>query len=237
MEEQRHVTDDTGIINVVKPSKMYKTPFRAFFPDANVATIPETQSVSLLLTGLPADCAPKKLLDAIRGYGRIWSVKIHPPHPFSNQDSPIASATLSFFEVAAARFFLEDVTLGSFFVDGYRVHVCYHPWLVAGKERLRTESRCVLVEGHPDLVNEASLLLLLRSRLLFLAGRSLVEIKENVVDVRHRYVTTRRNVVELRFHEGFYGKAGLAVDVLQLEDNPRIWAVTYGDDPCAKRRL
>ncbi|KAK8071019.1 hypothetical protein PG997_011222 [Apiospora hydei] len=236
MEEQRHVNDVTGMIRASKPPKMNRTSFRAFFPDANIAAIPDTQSLNLLLTGLPAHCTPKKLLNAIHGYGRIWSLKIHLPQPHTAQNNPTASATLSFFEVAAARFFLEDAHLGGFFVDGCRVHASYHPWRLAGKEeRLRNESRCVLVEGHPDLVNDASLLLLLRSRLLFLTGRSLVEIKENVVDVRHHYVTTGRNVVELLFHEGFYGKAGLAVDVLLLADNPRIWTVTYGDDPCAKR--
>ncbi|KAK7946675.1 uncharacterized protein PG986_010996 [Apiospora aurea] len=213
-----------------------RLPFTPSSPTPTSPPYPTPKVSTCSLTGLPAHCTPKKLLNAIRGYGRIWSLRIHLPQPNTAQNNPTASATLSFFEVAAARFFLEDAQLGGFFVDGCRVHASYHPWRLASKEdRLRNESRCVLVEGHPDLVNEASLLLFLRSRLLFLAGRSLVEIKENVVDVRHRYVTTCRNVVELLFHEGFYGKAGLAVDVLLLEDNPRVWTVTYGDDPCARR--
>ncbi|KAK8068030.1 hypothetical protein PG996_007142 [Apiospora saccharicola] len=99
-------------------------------------------------------------------------------------------------------------------------------------------SRCVLVEGHPDLVNETSLPLLLRGRLLSLAGRSLAEIKEEAMEVRPRYITTGRNIVELCFHRGFYGGgAGLAVDALLLEENPRIWSVRYGEDPCARPGL
>ncbi|KAK8068438.1 hypothetical protein PG996_007550 [Apiospora saccharicola] len=49
----------------------------------------------------------------------------------------------------------------------------------------RTMFRCVLVEGHPDLVNDASLvlLLLLCSRLLSPAGRTLTEIKEESVQM------------------------------------------------------
>ncbi|KAK8073723.1 hypothetical protein PG994_004622 [Apiospora phragmitis] len=249
-KEEEHVNKDHGMIKIGRLPKSNSTSFLAFCPDANahITGIPESQSVNLFLRGLPADYTPRKLLNAIRGYGRIWSVTIHPPSPWhDHQDSPssgiahgpTASATLSFFEVAAARRFFEDTKLKGFLcVDGHHhlIRAQYHPRRLAGKEHLGVEaSRCVLVEGDPDLVNEASLLVLLRGRLLFLDGLSLAQIKEDVVEVRHRAVTARRNVLELRFHGGFYGRAGLAADVLRLEDNPQICSVRYGEDPCASR--
>ncbi|KAK7917168.1 hypothetical protein PG985_010776 [Apiospora marii] len=230
-KEGEYANENHGTLEIVNPPEINRTSFLTFFPDANIPTIPQTQSVNLLLSGLPPDCTPRKLLSAIHGYGRIWSVSIHPPHGLT------ASASLSFFEVAAAHRFLQDVEQRGFRLGGgHTVRARHHPRRLAGKEHLGggTKSRCVLVEGHPDLVNASSLPLLLRSRLLFLAGRSLAEIKEELVEVRSRYVGTGRSVVELCFHEGFCGRAGLAVDVLLLEDNPRIWSVRYGVDPCAR---
>ncbi|KAK8099224.1 uncharacterized protein PG998_012465 [Apiospora kogelbergensis] len=226
------------------PPKINNTSFVSFCPDTHNTriAIPEALSVNLFLRNLPADCTTRTLLDSIWGYGRIWSVRIHPPSPWNHAASPpglpvtpTATATLSFFEVAAARrFVLHTEARGALFlVGGRHVRVSYHPRRMAGKEALRVASRCVLVQGHPDMVNETSLLVLLRSRLLFLADRSLAEIRQTVVEARLRYITTRGHIVELRFHDGFYGRAGLAVDVLRLEDNPRISAVGYGEDPCA----
>lgn len=240
-KEEKHVNDGRRTIKIVNPPKTNNTSFLAFCPDANITSIPKIQSVNLLLSGLPPDCTARELLSAIHGYGRIWSVSIHPPSPW-DQDNPLdvvhgptASASLCFFEVAAAHRFLKDVELRGFHAGGgHEIRARYHPRHLPDKEHLCPQSRCVLVEGSPDLVNEASLLLLLRSRLLFLTGRSLAEIKEELVEVRPRYVTIGRNVFELCFHEGFHGRAGLAADVLLLEDNPRIWSVRYGEDPCVK---
>lgn len=241
-KEGTYASDSHGRLKIVNPPKTNDTSFLAFCPDANIPIIREIQSVNLLLTGLPPDCTPRKLLSAIHGYGRIWSVSIHPPNhwdrsPLEIAHGPTASASLSFFEVAAAHCLLKDVELRGFRLGlgGHTVRARYHPRRLADKEHLGgAKSRCVVVEGHPDLVNAVSLLLLLRSRLLFLTGRSLAEIQGELVEVRPRCVNTGRNVVELRFHEGFCGRAGLAVDVLLLEDNPRIWSVRYGVDPCAK---
>ncbi|KAK7974049.1 hypothetical protein PG989_015897 [Apiospora arundinis] len=182
-------------------------------PDAG-NLIPEAESVHLLVHHLPANCTPRMLADSIRDYGRIWSLKA----------------------AAARRFYLNAEHHGFLFVGGRRARVSYHPWRIAGKEQrqLQHKSRCLLVHGDPDFINGDSLLVFLRSRLLFLADKSLADIRTNEVEVRHRYITARGSIVELRFDEGFYGRASLALDVLQLEDNPRILGVKYGVDPCAK---
>ncbi|KAK8005311.1 hypothetical protein PG990_011348 [Apiospora arundinis] len=187
-------------------------------PDAG-NLIPEAESVHLLVHHLPANCTPRL------------------PEPPSISSGPACTAALSFFEAAAARrFYLNAEHHGFLFVGGRRARVSYHPWRIAGKEQrqLQHKSRCLLVHGDPDFINGDSLLVFLRSRLLFLADKSLADIRTNEVEVRHRYITARGSIVELRFDEGFYGRASLALDVLQLEDNPRILGVKYGVDPCSK---
>ncbi|KAK6839738.1 hypothetical protein PG987_005604 [Apiospora arundinis] len=200
-------------------------------PDAG-NLIPEAESVHLLVHHLPANCTPRMLADSIRDYGRIWSLKVSPNPPLHFFRTRMHGRPAA----AARRFYLNAEHHGFLFVGGRRARVSYHPWRIAGKEQrqLQHKSRCLLVHGDPDFINGDSLLVFLRSRLLFLADKSLADIRTNEVEVRHRYITARGSIVELRFDEGFYSRASLALDVLQLEDNPRILGVKYGVDPCAK---
>ncbi|KAI0130257.1 hypothetical protein BJ170DRAFT_681713 [Xylariales sp. AK1849] len=159
--------------------------------------IPNELNANLFISEIPAHTTEHEFLARVRGYGRVYSILMLQPRP----GAPHNACNLSFFELEASRRFLHDAETKGFYIKGKR-----------------PGSRCIIVEGRPDKVNEEWLLAFLQSKLSF-----------SLDEVRHRHLSTYRNKNEVRFG-GYCRQSSSAYKA--LKHNKEIESVTFSPDPC-----
>ncbi|KAK1245570.1 hypothetical protein MKX08_005199 [Trichoderma sp. CBMAI-0020] len=185
--------------------------------NASAEHLAPEQNCALWLTNLPAGTSTHQLLKAIRNVGRVWCTYVNYPDFHAHST---AAAKVVFFTPEAAQQLLSISWTRGLFVEGQRVKVSHnrikygsHP--VAGRM-----SRVLIITGHADFVNEASLTKFFKDRFIF----QLDEVTELIR-------AGGRAVMEFKF--GSY-RCQSQMGKMSLEkDRPRgLEKVEFGDDPC-----
>ncbi|KAI6370100.1 hypothetical protein MCOR25_004271 [Pyricularia grisea] len=208
------------------------------------ANIPESESCSLFILGLPPTLTTTQLLGAIRNTGRVWASHINMPEP--SRGHTTCAAKVIFFERAAAQRFYaaHQPHNGGFVTDPSSglppARVLWNRIRSAEVGASNTtaggggggpgsggnKSRVLLIYGPKRLVNEPSLTAYFASKMEFQIDRAFE--LASCVDL----VTGQVMVLfEYRFGS-FRCQAEAAKMSLSREfkDEIKVW---YGDDPCA----
>ncbi|TLD25004.1 hypothetical protein PspLS_05904 [Pyricularia sp. CBS 133598] len=209
------------------------------------ANIPESESCSLFILGLPPTLTTTQLLGAIRNTGRVWASHINLPEP--SRGHTTCAAKVIFFERAAAQRFYaaHQPQNGGFVTDPFSglppARVLWNRIRSAevgpssatgggggggGPGSGGNKSRVLLIYGPRRLVNEPSLTAYFASKMEFQIDRAFE--LASCVDPATGQVMV---LFEYRFGS-FRCQAEAAKMSLSREfkDEIKVW---YGDDPCA----
>ncbi|PTB43682.1 uncharacterized protein TrAFT101_002236 [Trichoderma asperellum] len=185
--------------------------------NASAEHLAPEENCALWLTNLPPGVTIHQLLKGIRNVGRVWCSYINYPDYVTHQT---AAAKVVFFTPEAAQQLLSVSWTRGLFVQGYRVKVShnrikYGSHAIAGKM-----SRVLIITGHAEFVNEATLTKFFKDRFIF----QLDEVTELIK-------AGGRAVMEFKF--GSY-RCQSQMGKMSLEkDRPRgLEKVEFGDDPC-----
>ncbi|UKZ54482.1 hypothetical protein TrVGV298_008290 [Trichoderma virens] len=158
-----------------------------------------------------------ELLSAIRNVGRVWCSYVNYPDYVTHQT---AAAKVVFFTAEAAQQLLSVSWTRGLFIQGYRVKVSHNRIKYGSHAITGKMSRCLIITGHADFVNEASLTKFFKDRFIFQVDEVVELIKAG-----------GRAVVEFKF--GSY-RCQSQMGKMSLEkDRPAGFEkVEFGDDPC-----
>ncbi|KAI1386498.1 uncharacterized protein F4822DRAFT_431370 [Hypoxylon trugodes] len=198
--------------------------------------IPESETTSLFVYNLPADCSAKDLLKSIRGFGKIFFVHLNPPKGMW----PTVAAKVVFWEHEGARGYLEasqkrQIPIAGRFVRAMwnRIRTRGQPW--------KDCSRVIRIKGPSEVVSMEFLEPIFKTRFQYVLDEVISEF-DNEVDIieleirfssyRAQAATAWQQIRELR--------AGLTtpeindiVTARQLE-LLRSAAISWGKDPCQR---
>lgn len=180
--------------------------------------LPPEQNCALWLTNLPPDIRERELLASVRNVGRIYATFINYPDGHAHATS---AAKLVFFTPEAAQKLLVYCTLVKpMVIRGHRVKIALNRIKYAKNSMENGESRVLIITGHREFVNEASLTAFFQARFQF-------QIDEAVTLITHK----ERAVVEYKF--GSYRcQAQMGMKALLLDKPAGLEMVEYGADPC-----
>ncbi|TLS25706.1 hypothetical protein PpBr36_07282 [Pyricularia pennisetigena] len=202
------------------------------------ANIPESESCSLFILGLPPTLTTTQLLGAIRDTGRVWASHINKPEP--SRGHATCAAKVIFFERAAARRFYEahQPHNGGFVTDPASglppARVLWNRIRSAEVGPPSTgasgdKSRVLLIYGPQRKISEKWLTDYFAGKMDFQIDRAF-ELARDVNPVTGEIMV----LFEYRFGS-FRCQAEAAKMALAREHKNEI-QVWYGDDPCAPRR-
>ncbi|KAL7921879.1 hypothetical protein ACQKWADRAFT_327437 [Trichoderma austrokoningii] len=185
--------------------------------NASAEHLTPEQNCALWLTNLPSGVSIHQLLKSIRNVGRIWCSYINFPD-FSTHAT--AAAKVVFFTPEAAQQLLSDSWTRGLYVEGQRVRVSHNRIKYASHATSGRMSRVLIITGHADFVNEATLTKFFKDRFIF-----------QLDQVTHLISAGERSVIEFRF--GSY-RCQSQMGKMSLEkDRPYgLEKVEFGDDPC-----
>ncbi|KAG5993935.1 hypothetical protein E4U43_003354, partial [Claviceps pusilla] len=186
--------------------------------NASMEHLPPEQNCALWLTNLPPDIRERELLASVRNVGRIYATFINYPDGHAHATS---AAKLVFFTPEAAQKLLVYCTLVKpMVIRGHRVKIALNRIKYAKNSMENGESRVLIITGHREFVNEASLTAFFQARFQF-------QIDEAVTLITHK----ERAVVEYKF--GSYRcQAQMGMKALLLDKPAGLEMVEYGADPC-----
>ncbi|GFP54329.1 hypothetical protein ACSS6W_002042 [Trichoderma asperelloides] len=219
MQQTPPRTFTTELSTSAPNTSKFSTRYHGMHTETNASAehLAPEENCALWLTNLPPGVTIHQLLKGIRNVGRVWCSYINYPDYVTHQT---AAAKVVFFTPEAAQQLLSVSWTRGLFVQGYRVKVShnrikYGSHAIAGKM-----SRVLIITGHAEFVNEATLTKFFKDRFIF----QLDEVTELIK-------AGGRAVMEFKF--GSYrcqsqmGKMSLEKDrPLGLEK------VEFGDDPC-----
>ncbi|KAL6910109.1 hypothetical protein GGI43DRAFT_1450 [Trichoderma evansii] len=218
--QQTPPRDFTAEFSTSAPStSKFSTRYHGMHTETNASAehLAPEENCALWLTNLPPGVTIHQLLKGIRNVGRVWCSYINYPDYVSHQT---AAAKVVFFTPEASQQLLSVSWTRGLFVQGYRVKVShnrikYGSHAIAGKM-----SRVLIITGHADFVNEATLTKFFKDRFIF----QLDEVTELIK-------AGGRAVMEFKF--GSY-RCQSQMGKMSLEkDRPiGLEKVEFGDDPC-----
>ncbi|KAF3061367.1 hypothetical protein GL218_04245 [Daldinia childiae] len=126
------------------------------------ANIDESQSTSVWVSNLPADCTIQQLLAPIRRVGKIFFAHISPP----NKDFTTSAAKITFWDRRATDNFLELIEDGKITIGGLQPEVRMNRIRTAPRPP-SARSRVLVVWGSPHVVSMEVLEPLFRSEIDF----------------------------------------------------------------------
>ncbi|KAL7949738.1 hypothetical protein V8C42DRAFT_220158 [Trichoderma barbatum] len=185
--------------------------------NASAEHLTTEQNCALWLTNLPPGVTTHELLTAIRNVGRVWCSYVNYPDYVTHQT---AAAKVVFFTPEAAQQLLSVSWTRGLFIQGYRVKVSHNRIKYGSHAITGKMSRSLIITGHADFVNEASLTKFFKDRFIFQIDEVVELIKAG-----------GRAVVEFKF--GSY-RCQSQMGKMSLEkDRPAGFEkVEFGDDPC-----
>ncbi|KAL7912516.1 hypothetical protein GGI35DRAFT_254180 [Trichoderma velutinum] len=200
-------------------SSKFSTRYHGMHTDTNASAehLAPEQNCALWLTNLPPGVSTHELLTAIRNVGRVWCSYVNYPDYVSHQT---AAAKVVFFTPEAAQSLLSVSWTRGLYIQGYRVKVSHNRIKYGSHAITGKMSRCLIITGHADFVNEASLSKFFKDRFIFQVDEVVELIKAG-----------GRAVVEFKF--GSY-RCQSQMGKMSLEkDRPAGFEkVEFGDDPC-----
>ncbi|KAK4066048.1 uncharacterized protein Triagg1_8357 [Trichoderma aggressivum f. europaeum] len=200
-------------------SSKFSTRYHGMHTETNASAehLAPEQNCALWLTNLPPGVSTHELLTAIRNVGRVWCSYVNYPDYVTHQT---AAAKVVFFTPEAAQSLLSVSWTRGLYIQGYRVKVSHNRIKYGSHAITGKMSRCLIVTGHADFVNEASLSKFFKDRFIFQVDEVVELIKAG-----------GRAVVEFKF--GSY-RCQSQMGKMSLEkDRPAgLEKVEFGDDPC-----
>lgn len=200
-------------------STKFSTRYHGMHTDTNASAehLAPEQNCALWLTNLPPGVSTHELLTAIRNVGRVWCSYVNYPDYVTHQT---AAAKVVFFTPEAAQQLLSVSWTRGLFIQGYRVKVSHNRIKYGSHAITGKMSRSLIITGHADFVNEASLTKFFKDRFIFQVDEVVELIKAG-----------GRAVVEFKF--GSY-RCQSQMGKMSLEkDRPAgLEKVEFGDDPC-----
>lgn len=183
-------------------------------PRNQCADIPEHESCSVYLTGLPPNCTINMLLSPIRGVGKIFQSSTTPP----NGRHATSAAKIVFWQREALDRFAALCQAGRYVVASYRPRLTMNRIRVASQKE-SPASRVVQVEGPSHTVT--------RESLEWLFSRCFYYDLDDVVVLPSAVGRTR---IEFRF-ASYRCQAEVAYRL--LKNDAGLVRVFWGADPCA----
>ncbi|KAL6793267.1 hypothetical protein GGI42DRAFT_151981 [Trichoderma sp. SZMC 28013] len=200
-------------------SSKFSTRYHGMHTETNASAehLTPEQNCALWLTNLPPGVSTHELLTAIRNVGRVWCSYVNYPDYVTHQT---AAAKVVFFTPEAAQSLLSVSWTRGLYIQGYRVKVSHNRIKYGSHAITGKMSRCLIITGHADFVNEASLSKFFKDRFIFQVDEVVELIKAG-----------GRAVVEFKF--GSY-RCQSQMGKMSLEkDRPAgLEKVEFGDDPC-----
>ncbi|PQK13273.1 hypothetical protein BB8028_0004g02040 [Beauveria bassiana] len=205
------------------PSTRFSDRYHGMHTESNASAehLTPEQNTSLWITNLPPDTTHHELLGQIRNMGRVWCCFINGPDGCKHTT---AAAKVVFFRPSAARRLLQHAAApdGGLHIRGFRAKVTHNRIKTGETEPRGDESRVLIVTGHKDYVNEATLTEWFADRFVF----QLDEVRQLVKDEESCLA-----VVEFRF--GSY-RCQAQMGKMSLEKEREWWfeRAEFGEDPC-----
>ncbi|KAL7929692.1 hypothetical protein V8C35DRAFT_177798 [Trichoderma chlorosporum] len=200
-------------------SSKFSTRYHGMHTETNASAehLAPEQNCALWLTNLPPGVSTHDLLTAIRNVGRVWCSYINYPDYVTHQT---AAAKVVFFTAEAAQQLLSVSWTRGLFIQGYRVKVSHNRIKYGSHTITGKMSRSLIITGHADFVNEASLAKFFKDRFIY-----------QIDEVTELIKAVGRAVVEFKF--GSY-RCQSQMGKMSLEkDRPAGFEkVEFGDDPC-----
>ncbi|PNP54643.1 hypothetical protein THARTR1_05200 [Trichoderma harzianum] len=200
-------------------SSKFSTRYHGMHTETNASAehLAPEQNCALWLTNLPPGVSTHELLTAIRNVGRVWCSYVNYPDYVTHQT---AAAKVVFFTPEAAQSLLSVSWTRGLYIQGYRVKVSHNRIKYGSHAITGKMSRCLIITGHADFVNEASLSKFFKDRFIYQVDEVVELIKAG-----------GRAVVEFKF--GSY-RCQSQMGKMSLEkDRPAGFEkVEFGDDPC-----
>jgi hypothetical protein len=200
-------------------STKFSTRYHGMHTDTNASAehLAADENCALWLTNLPPGVSIHHLLTAIRNVGRVWCSYVNYPDYITHQT---AAAKVVFFTPEAAQQLLSVSWTHGLFIQGYRVKVSHNRIKYGSHAITGKMSRVLIITGHADFVNEASLTKFFKDRFIFQIDEVVELIKAG-----------GRAVVEFKF--GSY-RCQSQMGKMSLEkDRPiGLEKIEFGDDPC-----